>query len=142
MNSGLGWKLIVGFVVVFLAGATTGFFVSASFTRHLFLGPHHEGMRDRLRSRLQTELSLTDEQLTKITPIIDKTAKQLEQIRAETGRRVHETFLEAHREIAVDLTPSQQAKLQEIESRRRHWFRHKHGTNEASPQPFPSASAQ
>jgi gas vesicle protein len=142
MNSALKWKLIVGFVVVFLAGGMTGVFVGASFAHHLFFGPYRGEMRERIRNRLRVELRLSDEQMAKISPIIDKTAAQLDQIRAETGKRVHETFAEAHREISVDLTPEQRAKLEKINARHRRWFRHARGRHRPAPEASPSASPQ
>jgi len=130
MNRALKWKLIAGFVLVFLAGGMTGALITASQTHHLLFGPYRGALSDRMRDRLRVELRLTDEQMTKISPIIDKTATQLEAIRMETGRRVHETFAAAHREIAADLTPEQRAKLQKIEERHRHWFHRTRGPHE------------
>lgn len=121
MNRALKWKLIVGFVLVFVAGGMTGAFFGASHARHLFLGPPSKILSERMRNRLRWQLHLTDEQVAKISPIVDKAAAQLEEIRRSTGRRVHETIAEAHREMAADLTPEQRAKLQEIESRHQHW---------------------
>ena len=141
MNRALKWKLIAGFVLVFLAGGMTGAFIVASQTHHLFFGAYHGAISDRMRHRLRTQLRLTDEQMAKISPIIDKTATQLETIRTETGRRVHETFAEAHREIAADLTPEQRAKLQAIEERHRRWFHPMQGPR-ASPSPEASPSPQ
>ena len=140
MSRALKWKLIAGFVLVFLAGGMTGAFIVASQTHRLFFGPYHGAIGDRMRHRLRMQLRLTDEQMSKISPIIDKTATQLETIRTETGRRVHETFAEAHREIAADLTPEQRAKLQAIEERHRRWSHRMHGprgspSSEASPSP-------
>ncbi len=142
MNRALKWKLIVGFVVVFLAGGMTGVFVGASFAHHLFFGPYRSAMRDRIRNRLRVELLLSDDQLAKISPIIDKTAAQLDQIRAETGKRVHETFAEAHREISADLTPEQRARLEKIDARHRRWFRRARGPRPPAPEASPSPSAQ
>ena len=128
MNRALKWKLIVGFVLVFLAGGMTGAFITASQTFHFLVGPHHPGFSaERMRSRLRWQLHLTDEQLAKISPVIDKAAAQLETIRMETGRRVRETFAETHREIAVDLTPEQRAKLQQMEARQRRWLHRARG---------------
>ena len=42
MSSALKWKLIAGFVLVFLAGGATGVFVSAT-TAHYFFGAHRHG---------------------------------------------------------------------------------------------------
>jgi len=141
MNRALKWKLIAGFVLVFLAGGMTGAFIAASQTHHLFFGPYRGAISDRIRHRLSAQLRLTDEQMAKISPIIDKTATQLETIRTETARRVHETFAEAHREIAADLTPEQRSKLQAIEERHRRWFHPMHGPR-ASPSPEASPSPQ
>jgi hypothetical protein len=122
MNGSLKWKLIVGFTLVFLAGGMTGAFITASQARHLFFGRYHDATSDRIRNRLRIQLHLTDEQVAKISPIIDKTAAQIDSIRIDTGRRVRETLKEAHREMAADLTPEQQTKLQKIEARQRRWL--------------------
>jgi Spy/CpxP family protein refolding chaperone len=121
MNRVLKWKLIAGFLLVFVAGAMTGAFFGASHARHLFLGPNSKELSERMRNRLRWQLHLTDEQVAKITPIVDKAAAELKEIRKSTGRRVHETIAEAHREMAADLTPEQRAKLQEVESRHQRW---------------------
>src|ERR1700720_91609 len=124
MNSALKWKLIAGFVLVFLAGGATGVFVSAT-TAHHFFGAHRHGFAAQaMKNRLQWQLRLTDEQMTKISPIIEKTGAKLEEIRGDTGRRVRETIAEAHREIAPNLTPEQQQRLKDMEERHRRWFQH------------------
>ena len=69
-------------------------------------------------------MALTEEQMTKISPIIEKTGIKLEEIRGDTGRRVRETIAEAHREIAPSLTPEQQQRLKDMEERHRRWFQH------------------
>jgi hypothetical protein len=126
MNRALQWKLITGFLLVFIAGGMTGAFLGAAYARHLFFEFHHDPavMSSRMRDRLRTELKLTPEQVAKISPIIDKTAAQLAEIRRDTGRRVHEVMINAHREMAANLTDDQRLKLQEIESRHRRWQEH------------------
>jgi gas vesicle protein len=128
MNSALKWKLIAGFVLVFLAGGATGVFVSAT-TAHHFFAAHGQGFAARaMKNRLQWQLRLTDEQMVKISPIIEKTGAKLEKIRGDTGRSVRDTIAEAHREIAPLLTPEQQQRLKEMEERHRRWFQnHRHG---------------
>ena len=139
MNSGLKWKLIAGFLLVFLAGGVTGAFVAAATTRHYFFAArHHEVAVQRMRERLKHELDLTPEQEAKIAPIVDKTVAQLEDIRKETGRRVHETFTEAHQQMAKDLNPEQQAKLEQLRQRHHQMmrrFHHQHDGPQASPSP-------
>jgi len=126
MSTALKWKLLVGFVLVFLAGGMTGAFFGA----HFFFAQHHRGvLGERMRQRLRAELKLTPEQVAKISPVIDDAAAQLERIRMETGRRVHQTMTQMHREMAANLTDEQRAKLQRIESHHRPW----HGFHEPSP---------
>ena len=135
MNSALKWKLIAGFVLVFLAGGATGVFVSAATAHHFFFGPHRHGFAAQaMKNRLQRQLKLTDEQSAKISPIIEKTGAQLEQIRGDTGRRVRDIIAEAHREIAPVLTPEQQQRLKEMEARHRRWFQH-HRRGQFTPTP-------
>jgi Spy/CpxP family protein refolding chaperone len=125
MNQALKWKLIAGFILVFVAGGISGAFLGGLYARHLFFGFHHpEQIGARMKERLRAELNLTPEQVAKISPIIDKTAVQLRDIRRETGRRVHDTLAEAHRQMAVNLTDEQRQKLQQIEERHRRWHHH------------------
>lgn len=136
MSRTLQWKLIVGFVLVFIAGGMTGAFFGASHARRMFFELHHGGMMsERMRDHLRRQLNLTPEQVAKISPIIDKTAAQLEQIRRDTGRRVHETFAEAHQQMAANLTDEQRVKLQKIEAHHRRG----HGFHELEPSPTDSA---
>jgi Spy/CpxP family protein refolding chaperone len=139
MNSGLKWKLIAGFVLVFVAGCVTGGFVAASSIHRYFLAnSHHTIAAQRMRERLKSELDLTPEQVTKISPIVDRAAIQLEQIRKDTARRVHDTFAEAHRDMAVDLSPQQREKLEQLRQTHRRMMRHFHhrpGHSPDSPPP-------
>ena len=142
MSRALKWKLIAGFVLVFLAGGATGVFVSATAAHHFFFGPHRHGFAAQaMRNRLRAQLSLTDEQLTKITPIVEKAGSKLEDIRGDTGRRVRETIAEAHRDIAPILTPEQRQRLQQIEARHRRWMHRTHWSHDeasAAPETSPS----
>jgi Spy/CpxP family protein refolding chaperone len=138
MNRALQWKLIVGFILVFIAGGISGAFMGGLYARHHFFAFHRpELIGGRMKERLRAELNLTPEQVAKISPIIDKTAAQLRDIRRDTARRVHETIAEAHRQMAVNLTDEQRQKLQQIEERHRHW-RHHRRLHESPPEPSPT----
>jgi Spy/CpxP family protein refolding chaperone len=138
MNRALQWKLIAGFLLVFVAGGITGAFVGGSYARHHFFELRHpERIGGRMKDRLRTELNLTPEQLTKISPIIDKTTAQLRDIRRDTGRRVRQIIADAHGQMATQLTNEQRQKLKQIEERHRRW-RH-HGFHDSSDEP-PSAT--
>src|SRR6266436_969636 len=125
MNSALKWKLIAGFLLVFMAGGATGVFVTMALGHHFMFAQHPPGFAAQaMKNRLRWQLRLTDEQIAKISPIIEKTGAQLDEIRGDTGRRVRETMVEAHREIMPILTPEQQQRLKQMEEHHRRWFQH------------------
>jgi Spy/CpxP family protein refolding chaperone len=126
MNRALQWKLIAGFILVFVAGGISGAFFGGVYAQHHFFRLHHPQMIGaRMKERLRAELNLTPEQVAKISPITDKAAVQLREIRRDTARRVHETIGDAHRQMAVNLTDEQRQKLQQIEERHRRWRHHR-----------------
>lgn len=138
MNGALRWKLVAGFVLVFVAGGIAGAAFGGFYARHLFFEFHRPGrVGDRMKERLRTELRLTPEQMAKVSPIVDKTAAKLKEIRRDTGQRVHEIMTEAHKEIAANLSDEQRQKLQQIEERHRRW-RHRHGHHEPPPESPPA----
>jgi Spy/CpxP family protein refolding chaperone len=139
MNRALQWKLIAGFLLVFVAGGITGAFVGGSYARyHFFELSHPERIGGRMKDRLRTELNLTPEQLAKISPIIDKTTAQLRDIRRDTGRRVRQIIADAHHQMAAGLTDEQRQKLKQIEERHRRWRHHRfHARPEEPPSPTP-----
>ncbi|HEY2802007.1 MAG TPA: hypothetical protein VGI85_15565 [Chthoniobacterales bacterium] len=120
MSASLKWKLAAGFVVVFIAGLAAGAYLGAvqSHHHHFDFG-HRYLLTRRLQNRMEKHLGLTPAQISKTAPIFEKTARQLEAIRTQTGQRVHEVFAEADRELAPDLTPEQRAKLLEMEAKHR-----------------------
>ncbi len=118
MSAPLRWKLLAGFLLVFLAGLVAGAFLGAAQARHHRLDfAHHGSLGEKVRKRMQSRLDLTPEQMARGAPILDKAARQLEEIRAQTGRRVHEAFAAADEELAPYLTPQQRAKLKALEVR-------------------------
>jgi Spy/CpxP family protein refolding chaperone len=139
MNGALKWKLVAGFVLVFVAGGIAGAALGGFYARHLLFESHRPGhVGDRMKERLRTELRLTPEQVAKISPIIDNTTAQLREMRRDSRRRVHEIMTEAHKDIAVNLTDEQRQKLQQIEEQHRRW-RDRHGPRQFAPE-SPSAT--
>jgi len=139
MNSALKWKLIAGFLLVFIAGGATGVFMTMAIGHHFMFGQHPHGMvAQSMKNRLRWQLRLTDEQMNKIAPIVEKTGTQLEQIRGDTGKHVREIIADSHREMAQYLTPEQQERLKQMEQRQRRWMHHGHWRRE--PTATPAAS--
>jgi hypothetical protein len=125
MNNSLRWKLILAFVLVFLAGAACGFF-GAFHVHHFFARMDSGAMAQHMKQRLRAELKLTPEQMQQISPVIDRAASQLKTKREQTMRDVHEIFEQAHRDVQPFLTSEQRARLEELEKRHRHLL-HRHG---------------
>jgi len=139
MNKSLRWKLILAFVLIFLAGAACGFFGALHVRQVFFAHMAPDSMAQHMKERLRAELRLTPDQMQKISPIIDRAASQLKATREQTMRSVHDIFSQTHHEIQPLLTPEQRIKLQEMEKRHRRLL-HRHGFT--PPGPPPPASPQ
>src|SRR5688572_17895892 len=139
MNNALKWKLAFAFLLVFIAGMTTGGLLGThQIKRRIFLGPPHSGdVSDKMREHLQRALDLTPEQAEKIAPIVEATSAKLEAIRIETAERVRQVMEESKREIAPQLTPEQQKKLQELKQKHIKILKH-HGFTPPPDSPHPS----
>jgi Spy/CpxP family protein refolding chaperone len=135
MNKSLRWKLILAFVLVFLAGAACGFF-GALHAHYFFARMDPGSMAQHMKQRLRTELKLTPEQMQQISPIIDRAASELKTKREQTMRDVHGIFKQAHRDMQPFLTSEQRTRLEELEKRHRHLL-HRHGFMAPGPPPSP-----
>jgi Spy/CpxP family protein refolding chaperone len=137
MNKSLRWKLILAFVLVFLAGVACGFFGTVH-AHHLFGRMEWKSMAGHMKQRLRAELKLTPEQMQQISPIIDHAASQLKTKREQTMRDVHDIFKQTHRDMEPFLTPEQRSRLEHLEKRHRHLL-HRHGfMGRGSPSSPPS----
>ena len=126
MNKSLRWKLVLAFVLVFLAGIACGFF-GALHSGRWFWGHGGPGnLADHMKRHLQWELRLSPQQVEQISPIINRAASQLETKREQTMRDVHAIFEQAHREMQPLLTAEQQTRLEQMEERHRRTL-HRHG---------------
>ncbi len=112
MNASLKGKLIAGFVLAFLAGAAAGIFFGFHQSREgRDFGRHPHLLADKMRHRLESQLDLTSAQMQKIAPILDRASKELQEIRAETGAKVHSVMTQTNRAIEPELTETQKAQL-------------------------------
>ena len=126
MNKSLRWKLIVAFVLIFLAGAACGFFGAIHMHQAFFARMAPDSMAQHMKERMRAELKLTPDQMQKISPIIDRAAAQLKTARDQTVRSIHEVFSQTHREMQPFLSPEQRTKLEQIEQRHARMLHH-HG---------------
>lgn len=106
------WKVILVFAGVFLSGVICG-------------GPllewykHQREERrppfvERTMERYQRELKITAEQEAEIRPILLRVRAKWRQARDENVRTLTEIVDHMHLEVAAELTPEQQVKLEEM----------------------------
>jgi Spy/CpxP family protein refolding chaperone len=139
VNGSLRWKLIAGVLLAFLAGGMSGFFF-ATHARNVSIEFHQQGLLSvRMKEHLRRQLNLTPEQEAKISPIVEKMAAQLEEVRSESGARVRKTMQDAHQEIAGFLTEEQKKELAQMEERHRSWHMH-HGMHPSPDGEMPRSS--
>ena len=73
-------------------------------------GPHHMMMGNPF-DHLTKDLNLTDDQKTKVEPIIDQTKPQMAAIHKEAMEKMHALLESAGAQIRPLLTPEQQVKF-------------------------------
>jgi len=121
------WKTIGYAVAIFVAGGISGGALGVYETKsHLFAPPPEQEMALRILNRLRTNLDLSPEQLAKIRPIIEGSAKDLHSIRAETAQRINKVFDDSYAQVSAILTPEQRTTLNQMQKERwammqRHW---------------------
>ncbi|HEY3662325.1 MAG TPA: hypothetical protein VGL24_04155 [Chthoniobacterales bacterium] len=117
MTASLKGKLIAGFVLAFLAGGAAGGFFTFHHARQWRsdYGHHPHLLTERLRDHIKDQLDLTPQQLAKVEPILDRASKQLQEIRTDTGARVHQVMVETNRALQPELTDAQRARLAKIQ---------------------------
>jgi Spy/CpxP family protein refolding chaperone len=76
-------------------------------------GPHHMMMGNPLE-HLSKDLNLTDDQKTKVQPIIDQAKPQMKAIHEEAMQKMHALMESTGAQIRPLLTPEQQVKFDAI----------------------------
>jgi Spy/CpxP family protein refolding chaperone len=118
-------KLISGLAAIFVAGlvvgGSVGFQVARSSApkappterRDAKAGNRGGDFVERMCSRQQRDLGLSDEQLAKIKPIYEQASAELKAVNAENYERVRAIFRASHEKIKPFLTTNQVQKLEE-----------------------------
>ena len=124
MNS--KWKLLLYLAVIFVAGGVTGAVVSARNTRQKFFAPPKPAeISAHMLKRLEKKLELTPVQVTRIQPLIARSAQAFDAIHAESFRKIGRVFEDLNQQIAAELTPEQRSRLDQMDRERREsWQRH------------------
>ena len=109
------WKMLLGLMAIFGAGVGTGGVGTFVVIYKLVTSPVSTQRWTNARlSELETKLKLTPEQKTKIRPIVERTANRFREIGSEAFEKIFTTALQAHAEVARELTPEQQVEFKKL----------------------------
>jgi len=133
-------KIILYLAIIFVAGGVTGAVISLAGAKHRGMGPPDpDKMCRNIRDRLQSELDLTPEQVRRLKPLLEKRVQEMETIHSRTVQEIEALIRKSNQEMAValELTPTQKAKLEEMEKKRQEFMRKHSGPPGPPPGPPP-----
>jgi len=133
-------KIIFYLAVIFVAGGVTGAVISLAGAKNRGMGPPNpEEMFTHIRRHLQSELDLTPEQVRRLKPLLEKRVQEMETIHSRTVQEIEALNRKSNQEMAValELTPSQKTKLEEMERKRQEFMRKRCGPMGPPPGPPP-----
>jgi Spy/CpxP family protein refolding chaperone len=110
------WKVILVFIGVFIAGGLCG----SALTLRTMKVPRPDGrppVRFDIMGRLEKGLDLTEAQIEKIRPIVQRTQEETQRLRRENVRDLAAVMDRMHADLAAELTPEQRVKLEEMRKR-------------------------
>lgn len=127
-------KVIAYLAAIFVAGGATGAVITLQNTRcQEVQTPSMEKACTRLQDRLVVKLGLSPEQVKKLQPVFDQSAKELRVIHAKAICATDDVIRRAHEQIVPELNPDQRAKLAQLDQERAEWLRHKLKGREVGP---------
>src|SRR5215470_3463739 len=118
---GSGWKLVLVFAVLFLAGAISGSVMTSSFSSRQQGANFTRNFRtwsDHLMEKIDRVAKLNPEQRTRIRPQIEAAVRQMEAIQIQGMIQGSDAFDAAISGIEAGLDADQQKRLQELIARR------------------------
>jgi len=137
MNALLKWKVALYLTAIFAAGSVTGWMVGAKTTKVKMLSPPPpEEIGSRIRQDIHKELNLSPDQAAKVDAIIEQNSKDMKSLFDAHLQRVRQAASNRNAQIALILTPEQQAKFDDLEKRRhepRPFNRHRNWRNRPGP---------
>lgn len=106
------WKVILVFVGMFLAGAIFGGPLLGWYRD--YRQERRPPFAERTMERYQRELKITAAQEERIRPILLRMQAEWRRLRQENVRNLSAVVDQMHREVAAELTPEQQVRLEEM----------------------------
>ena len=126
-------KIAIYLVLIFVAGAVAGGAVSYKTTarreppRERGERPTPEQFAEHVFTRMSERLELSPEQMDSIRPIFMAGFKEVRDIQERSLREVEEAIQRSNARISKELTPEQQARLEEMNRERQEFFKKREG---------------
>ena len=127
-------KIVLYLAGIFFAGIVTGVFISFQVVRHIM--PNQANMTEHWSRQLQSRLDLSPEQMRKIKPVIRITIGEFKDIVVADALSA---LTNCNAQIAVELTPEQKVKFEQLAKEQLEFIQHRIGAQTA-PQPKASGT--
>lgn len=132
------WKVILALMALFGLGAATGTVVTLKFVKRAIEGrTNPERMSSSLLQEYQRRLRLTPEQVEKIRPILQRTGREMWELRSEMAGRTFQVIRASHEEIAAELTPEQREEFARVNKEMRERYRQQGPPGPLGPKGMP-----
>ena len=106
------WKVVLALCGLFVLGAATGSVITLKVVKHVIEArTNPERMSQNLLGEYERRLKLTPEQISKIRPILQRTGREMWELRTEMSGRTFQAIRLSHEEIAAELTPEQREEF-------------------------------
>jgi len=136
MNHLTRTKVVSYLAVIFIAGSVTGAVIGWNGAQNRRMKPPSpRNFCERVREKLRTELNLSPAQVEKLDPLLERQARQVEEIHGRTVQQVNEVIRSFNTEIAdvLNLSEAQRQKLSEMEKRRQEFDAKRRGRGSPPP---------
>lgn len=131
------WKVVLALVALFLLGAATGTVVTLKVVKRVIEGrTNPERMSQSLLQEYQRRLRLTPEQIERIRPILQRTGREMGELRSEMAGRTFQVIRLSHEEIAAELQPEQREEFARVNREMRERFRQQGPPGPKGPPPM------
>lgn len=118
------WKVVLALAALFLLGAATGTVITLKIVKRVIEGrTNPERMSQSLLQEYHRRLRLTPEQVERIRPILQRTGREMWELRTEMAGRTFQVIRLSHEEIAAELAPEQREEFARVNKEMRERYR-------------------
>ena len=109
------WKVVLALIALFALGAATGTVVTLKVVkRYIETRTNPERMSQSLLQEYQRRLHLTPDQAERIRPILQRTGREMWELRTEMAGRTIQVIRLSQEEIAAELQPEQREEFARV----------------------------